>query len=92
MFVCLCVHFLRYRLNVFLPPLPEVGCQIFLKIRNPWGIVMEKSCLRFEHFCLEVVSNHRAKKKFFFADFVLQNMVETTLPDELETFSQRVYR
>ena len=46
---------LRYRLNVFLPPLPEVGCQIFLEIRNPWGKVMESSGLTFEHFCLEVV-------------------------------------
>ena len=28
---------LRYRLTVFLPPLPEVGCPIFLEIKNPWG-------------------------------------------------------
>ena len=28
------------------------------------------------------------KKKFFFADFALQNMVETTLPDGLETSGQ----
>ena len=32
------------------------------------------------------------KKKFFFADFALQNMVETTLPDGLETSGQRAYR
>ena len=31
------------------------------------------------------------KKKFFFADFALQNMVETTLQDEIETFGQRAY-
>ena len=30
--VCLFVHFLRYRLNVFLPQLSEVGCPIFLEI------------------------------------------------------------
>ena len=58
--VCLCVRpcvcsLLRYRLNVFLPPLPEVGCPIFLEIRNPWGKVMERSGLTFEHFCLKVV-------------------------------------
>ena len=29
------------------------------------------------------------KKMFFFADFALQNMVETTLPDGLETSGQR---
>ena len=43
--VCPCVRvfvrlsvcsLLRYRLNVFLPQLPEVGFQIFLEIRNPW--------------------------------------------------------
>ena len=42
-------------LTVFLPPLPEVGCPIFLEIRNPWGKVMERSGLIFKHFCLEVV-------------------------------------
>ena len=52
--VCPSVHFLRYRLTVFLPPLP-VGCPIFLEIRNPWGKVMERSGLIFEHFCLQVV-------------------------------------
>ena len=46
---------LRYCLTVFLPPLPEVVCPIFLEIRNPWGKVMERSGLTFEHFSLEVV-------------------------------------
>ena len=49
------VHFLRYRLTVFLPPLPEVGCPIFLEIRNPWGKVMERSGLNYEYFCLKIV-------------------------------------
>ena len=31
------------------------------------------------------------KKSFFFADFALQNMVETTLPDVLETSGRRAY-
>ena len=36
--VCLSVcSLLRYRLNVFLPPLPEVGCPKFLEIQNQWG-------------------------------------------------------
>ena len=30
------------------------------------------------------------QKKVVFADFALQNMVETTLPDGLETSGQRV--
>ena len=46
---------LRYRLNVFFPPLPKVGCPIFLEIRNPWGKVMERSGLIFEHCCLKMV-------------------------------------
>ena len=40
---------------LFFFPLPEVGCPKFLEIQNPWGKVMERSGLRFEHFCLEVV-------------------------------------
>ena len=52
LFVC---SLLRYCLNVFLPPLPKVGCPIFLEIRNPWGKVMERSGLRYEHFCLKIV-------------------------------------
>ena len=53
LFVCLSVcSLLRYRLTVFLPPLPEVGCPIVLEIRNPWGKVIQRSGLRFEHFCL----------------------------------------
>ena len=42
-------------LTVFLTPLPEVGCPIFLEIRHPWGKVMERSGLRYEHFCLKIV-------------------------------------
>ena len=54
--LCLSVcSLLRYRLNNFLPPLLEVRCPQFLEIQNPWGKVMERSGLRFEHFCLEVV-------------------------------------
>ena len=60
--VCLLV---RYQFNVFLPPLLKVGCQIFLKIRNTWGKLMERSGLRFEHFCLEVVQNRQTKNMFF---------------------------
>ena len=55
-YVCLSVcSLLRYRLTVFLPQLPEVECPKFLNIQNPWGKVMERSGLTFEHFCLEVV-------------------------------------
>ena len=42
---------LRHRLTVFLPPLPEVGCPIFLEIWNPWGKIMERTGLRLQKFC-----------------------------------------
>ena len=77
---------------VFLPPLPEVGCPIFLEIRDPWGKVMERSGLTFEHFFFERSKIAAQKKVCFFADFFLQNMVETTLPDGLETSGRRAYR
>ena len=50
-----CVFTFEVPFNGLLPPLPEVGCPKFLEIRNPWGKVMERSGLRLEHFCLEVV-------------------------------------
>ena len=52
---------------------------------------MERSGLIFEHFCLKIVKNCRAIFFFFFAYFALQNMVETTHPDGLETSGQRAY-
>ena len=50
-------HFFTFEVsfNGLLPPLPEVGCPIFLEIRNPWGKVMERSGLTFEEE--EVVSD-----------------------------------
>ena len=33
---------MRYRLNVFLTPLPKVGCPKVLEIQNPWGKVVER--------------------------------------------------
>ena len=78
--------------RLFAPPLPEVGCPIFLEIRNPWGKIMERTGLRFEHFCLKIVYNRRTKKSFFCLLIIVQNMVETTLPVGLETSGQRAYR
>ena len=41
--------------NGLFAPLSEVGCPIFLEIRNPWVKVLERSGLRYEHFCLKIV-------------------------------------
>ena len=43
-------------------------------------------------FLLESCLKSSRKRKFFFADFALQNMVETTLHDGLETSGRRAYR
>ena len=70
--VCLCVClslFHMYILRPILPPLPEVRCPKFLEIQNPWGKVLERSGLRIEHFCWEVVWNRRVKKVFFLLIF-----------------------
>ena len=52
---CVCLFTFEVPFNGLLLPLPEVGCQIFLEIWNPWGKVMERSGLTFEHFCLKMV-------------------------------------
>ena len=53
---------------------------------------MERSGLTFEHFCLKSgLKLPRDFYYFFFADFALQHMVETTLPDGLETSGRRAY-
>ena len=64
MSACLCVRLsvcslLRYCLNVFLRPLPEVGCPIFLEIWNPWGKVMHWMAqqIRFEFFSKPMAPN-----------------------------------
>ena len=53
---------------------------------------MERSGLTFEHLWFGSGLKSPRKKSFFLADFVLQNMLETTLPDGLETSDQRAYR
>ena len=64
--VCLSVHLLlRYHLTVFLPPLPKVGCQIFLEIRNPWGKSNGKKWSNIWTFVWKWLKNRRKKKVVF---------------------------
>ena len=87
-FLRLCVRLFTFEVPFrrLFDTLPEVGSPIFLEIWNLLGKVMGRSGLRFEYFCLEVVKNCQTKKNIFFpAAFALQNLVETTLPDGLET-------
>ena len=80
--VCLSMcSLLRYRLNVFLPPLPKVGCLIFLELRNPWGKVMKRSGLRFKHFLFGCGLKLPNKKKcIFLADFAYKTRWKPRFP------------
>ena len=50
-----------FRLNVVLPPLPEVQCSNFLDFLNSWGKIMERSGLRLKTllFKKSVKSTHK---------------------------------
>ena len=65
--VCVCSVF-DYHLNVFLPPLPNIGCPKFLEILNIRGKVMARNGLKFENFYSYRVYNCRTKKVFFLAN------------------------
>ena len=54
LYVCLSL-FMWYILRPILTPLHKVGCPKFLEIQNPGGKVLERSGLRIEHFCWDVV-------------------------------------
>ena len=53
---------LRYHLNIFLPPLLKVECLNFLEIQNPWGKVLKRSGLRFEHLAQNGLKLPQKKK------------------------------
>ena len=68
--VCLFVHVFTFEVPFkrFFSPTSKVGCPIFLEIRSPWGKVIKRSGLTYEHFCLKIVKNCRT---FFFVLFLL---------------------
>ena len=53
--MCVCLFTFEVPFKHLFAPFPEFGRPQFLEIRNPWGKLMERSGLTFEHFCLEVV-------------------------------------
>ena len=73
MFVCLsaCLSvcsLLRYRLNVFLFPLPEVGCPKKFEIQNPWGKVRKEVVSHLKTFTYKG-SKIAAQIMFFLGEF-----------------------
>ena len=87
--VCVCPFSCGRFWGLFCPHFPKSDVK-FLEIQNPWGKVLERSGLRIEHFFGKW--SKIAAWFFLKADFVLQNMVETTLLDGLKTSGRRVYR
>ena len=66
--ICVCLSDVPFHvvyLRPIFPLLPEVGCSKNLEIGNPWGKALERSGLRIEHFCWEVVYNRRIYIKIF---------------------------
>ena len=55
--VCLfvCLFTFEVPFNGLFAPTSQSRMSNILEIRNPWGKVVERSGLTFEHFCLEVV-------------------------------------
>ena len=69
--VCLSVcSLLRYGLNVFLPPLPEVGCPKCLEIWNPWGKVMKEVVSHLTTFTYKGCKITTYIYIFFFGEFM----------------------
>ena len=76
--------FMWYILRPIFPPLPKVG----ILGKKCWKEVVSELNI-FVGMWSKITAR---KKSLFFADLALQNMMETTLPDGLETSGQRVYR
>ena len=69
--VCLSVcSLLRYRLNVFLPPLPKVGCPKLLEIQNHWGKYRKEEVSDLK-ICTNKGCKIAAQKKFVFGQILI---------------------
>ena len=64
---------MTYRLNVFFPTLPKVGCPLFLEIQQHWGKVMKRSGLRIRKKILI------KRCKFFFIVFFCEFRLNKSL-------------
>ena len=68
--VCLSVcSLLRYRLKVFLPPIPEVRCPIIFRDSKSLGKSNGKKWSQIGTFLFESCLKSPRKKKFFFSHF-----------------------
>ena len=91
--VCLSVHVFTFEVPIK---------RLFALISQSWmsnifrdleslGKIIVKKWSQILTFLFESGLKSPNKKSFFLADFALQNMVETTLPNGLETSGRRAY-
>ena len=89
LFVCVLTFEVPFK-RLFAPPSQSPMSDIF-RDSESLGKSNGKKWSRIGTFLFENCQKLPRKKKFFFADFALQNMVETTLPDGLETSGRMTY-
>ena len=90
MCLCVCVspfHVLDF--EAYFPPTSQSRMSKMSRDSEP----LEKSAGKkwSQNWTFVLGGGLKSQRIFFFADFALQNMVEATLPDGLETSDQRVY-
>ena len=73
-------------------PLPKVGCPIFIEIWNPWGKVMERSGLRYEHFCLKLFKIAAQKKVFFSHFFAFEVPINGLFAPIFKSWMSNIFR
>ena len=62
---CVCVFTFEVPFKRLFAPTSRSRMSNIFRDSESLGKVMERSALRFEHFCLKIVKNRRAKKVFF---------------------------
>ena len=95
LFVCLsvCLFTFEVPFNGIFAPTSQSWMSNIFRDSDYLGKSKGKNWSHIETFLFgSGLKSPRKKKVFFCADFALQNMVETTLPDGLETSGRRVYR
>ena len=94
MCVCVCLFTFEVQINgIFAPTFRSQISNIFRYSESLGGNKWKEVVSHLNVFVWKWSKIAAQKKVFFFcADFALQHMVETMLPDGLETSGRRVYR
>ena len=90
--VCLCLFTFEIPFKRLFAPISQSRMSNIFRVSKSLGKSNTKKWSQIRTFLFENCRKSPRKKKFFFADFALQNMVETMLPDGLETSGRTAYR